>query len=90
MIYIDAENKELVQKALAQLGEKHGGMTIRDYFAIHAPEPSPDDITLQSNLDRSRNPHNEAHKPKIRESREIVADLRYRFADAMIAARSKP
>lgn len=66
------------------------GMSLRDYFAIHAPEPSEDDVKMQRQFDRNRNPHNDSHKPPIREHRQIVADLRYAYADAMLTARSKP
>lgn len=66
------------------------GMSLRDYFAIHAPEPTKDEIELQQSFDRNRNPHNDGPpKPPRRGCAEIRADLRYSYADAMLAARQK-
>lgn len=67
----------------------HGGMTLRDWFATHAPAPRQEEIEFQYNLDRSRNPHNYPNKPKLRDRHEIIAFLAYRYADAMLAARSQ-
>lgn len=70
--------------------ESADGMTLRDYFAIHAPEPDVEAIRLQQDIDRSRNPHNDGPpKPRIRDGYEIRSALRYRYADAMLAERSK-
>ena len=60
---------------------------LRDYFAAHAPLPTPDDMERERKFDRARNPHNDSYKPKIREDIEIVADFAYQYADAMMAAR---
>lgn len=68
---------------------KFPGMTLRDWFASQAPEPSPERMTTERQIDRNRNPHNEAHKPKIRCDDEIRACLAYRYADAMLAQRAK-
>lgn len=66
------------------------GMSLRDYFAAHAPEPSEDEIGRQVSIDRSRNPYNEGPpKPKIRERYEIIAYLKFRYADAMLKEREK-
>lgn len=65
------------------------GMSLRDYTAIHAPQPDISQVELHEKLDRSRNPHNDSYKPKIRSRAEIVSALRYEFADAMIAEREK-
>jgi hypothetical protein len=66
------------------------GMSLRDYFAIHAPEPSTEAIATQRQYDRNRNPHNDGPpKPPIRGDEEIRCDLRYRFADAMLRARGR-
>lgn len=65
------------------------GMSLRDYFAIHAPEPSADRVKLNLELDRGRNPYNEPHKAHLRSEYEIRADLRYAYADAMLKARTK-
>lgn len=66
-----------------------GGLTRRDWFATFAPKPSRADINLQGEFDRQANPHNENHKPRRRSHKEIIADLRYAYADAMIAASEK-
>ena len=65
------------------------GLTIRDWFATFAPEPSTEDISSEFERDRLRNPHNDPHKPKIRSKREIIAELRYRYADSMISEREQ-
>jgi hypothetical protein len=67
--------------------ETQEGVTLRDYFAIHGPEPLDGDVEFQRQLDRNRNPYNESHKPKIRSDKEIRAALRYEYADAMLEAR---
>lgn len=63
-------------------------MSLRDWFAGMAPAPSEEDVAFQMRLDSARNPHNDPHKPRLREKLEIIALLRYRHADAMIAARA--
>jgi hypothetical protein len=65
------------------------GMSLRDYNAIHAPQPDAQTIEFESRCDRNLNPHNEPHKPAIRSQLEIICDLRYKYADAMLKARSK-
>lgn len=67
----------------------HEGMTLRDYFAIHAPEPSVENIGTQMGLDRGRNPHNDHHKPPLRSKEEIKSFLRYQYSDAMLSERAK-
>lgn len=62
------------------------GITLRDYFAIRAPEPTKEEIETHYMHDKLANPHNDAHKPKRRARLEIIADVRYAYADAMIAA----
>lgn len=67
------------------------GMSLRDYFAIHAPEPSKEAVSLVMRMEQMQNPHNEPYHNKVqrRSEREIVCALRYEFADAMLAERSK-
>lgn len=67
--------------------ERQKGMTLRDWFAGQAPDPSEEWVSSQRHMDRSRNPYNEAHKPRLREDVEIRAQYRFAYADAMIAAR---
>lgn len=64
-----------------------GGMRLRDYFAAHAPDPSPEAVQLEAERDRLRNPHGDSYKPPRRSVMRIVTELRYRYADAMLAAR---
>lgn len=64
-----------------------GGMTLRDWFAGILPAPEESVVQTQQSLDRSRNPHNDSHKPQLRSRDQIIAELRYRQADAMLAAR---
>lgn len=52
------------------------GMTLRDYFAIHAPTPPEHRINLQRKL-------------KLLSETEIRAALAYEYADAMLAERRK-
>lgn len=63
-------------------------ITLRDYFAIRAPICQID-IEAEMSLDRSRNPHNENHKPKIRSILEIRCELSYKYADQMLKARGE-
>jgi hypothetical protein len=65
------------------------GMNLRDWFAGQAPEPSKDWIDLHHSIDRSRNPHNDSYKPRIRETIEIIASYKYAYADAMLAERER-
>ena len=63
------------------------GMTLRDYFAAHAPEPSEAWISVQRWIDRNRNPHNEPHKPAPRDDFQLIAEYKFAHADAMLKAR---
>lgn len=67
--------------------EGKSGMTLRDYFAIRAPEPTAERISMERTSDRNRNPYNDEHRPKLRSDVEIRCDLAYEYADAMIRAR---
>lgn len=69
------------------LGQK--GMTIRDVFAMLAPKPSESEMAHEFSIDKMRNPHGDSHKPPRRGALEIEWELRYRWADAGIAARGK-
>jgi hypothetical protein len=67
-----------------------GGMSLRDYFAAHAPQPTDNEIGSQQSIDRSRNPHNDGPpKPQLRSREQVIAFLRYQYADAMLKERSK-
>ena len=49
-----------------------------------APNPSDADIELQQKLDRMKNPHNDFHKPKIRERAEIIIDYKIEMYKLML------
>jgi hypothetical protein len=77
---------------VAEYGPKldsSAGMSLRDYFAIHAPEPDQEMIRTEQSIDRMANPHNDSYKPQLRDSLTIKAQLRFRYADAMLAEREK-
>lgn len=64
------------------------GMTLRDYFAIHAPT---DELPIKDTIDFcasyigiEREKYN-----VIMDYRKVVAKARYEFADAMLAERSR-
>jgi hypothetical protein len=61
------------------------GMTMREWYATFAPEPSEDRIKDAMEMDRLKNPHNDNYKPARRSYAEIVAELKFRYADAMLA-----
>ena|SRR3990167_2998195 len=75
---------------LHQLAEDTG-RCLRDEFAMYAPNPSEDDIHRVEERERLANPHNEPYFNKVRRRgrTEIICALRYEYADAMIAQRSK-
>ena len=64
-------------------------VTMLDWFAAHAPMPSELEISSQMQHDKTKNPHNDAFRPKLRARVEIIADYCYEYAHAMMAARSK-
>ena len=64
------------------------GISLRDWFATFAPEPKESDVEFQHDMDRRRNPHGDYTKPKIREIGLIKAQLRFKYADAMLEARN--
>lgn len=76
-------------KPLDGWGDPHQGMTLRDWFAGIAPEPTPDAIATQQGIDRGRNPYNDSYKPALRSRDQIIAALRYAYADAMLEERAK-
>ena len=67
----------------------YAGMTLRDYLAAHAPEPSLDWLRLQMAHDKSMNPYNDSYKPPIRTEVELCAEYKYQYADAMLTERLK-
>lgn len=75
-----------VEDAIHEYRGKEMGLTKREWFAGMAPEPSQEEIERQQMRDRNKNPYNEPCKPRIRERLEIIAALKYAYADAMIKA----
>lgn len=69
--------------------ENTKGMSLRDYFAVHAPMPDDSDIKREFDRDKFKNPYNEPQKPELRSRKEIECDLRYEHADAMLKAQRK-
>lgn len=68
----------------------HQGMSLRDYFAIHGPEPSDKEINIIQEQEQAKNPHNDGPpKPRRRSRQEIRCALRYQYADAMLKARER-
>lgn len=59
-------------------------ISLRDYFAIHAPEPSDEKVRFEMTKDKNANPHNDSYRPRIRQRLEILVQLRYEFADEML------
>lgn len=66
------------------------GMSLLDFFAsTDSAQPTEEAIKLEFNLDKSRNPYNDPHKPPIRGRLEVITDLRYEYAKAMLEARKR-
>lgn len=60
--------------------------SMRNAWALRAPQPTPERIHTQMELDRQANPHNEPyHNKKPRRSEaEIVSDLAFAYADTIL------
>jgi hypothetical protein len=76
---------------------RHVGMSLRDYFAAHAPAESLAAIRVKSDRERLagrsepegyEDSHISASIDHLRFNAEVEAALRYIYADAMIKARS--
>lgn len=46
--------------------------------------PSKEEVDMHRQMDRQRNPHNDSYKPPIRSEKELISDLKFRFADAVL------
>lgn len=53
-------------------------------LAAFAPAPTEDDIKVEQQRDKAKNPYNEDRKPPIRSRNEIIAALRCDFAEALL------
>jgi hypothetical protein len=62
------------------------GLSRRDWFATFAPAPTKEEIDFEYTRDKNLNVHGDSYKPPRRSHLEILTDLRYKFADAMIVA----
>lgn len=49
---------------------------LKQIAIMMAPDPSDSEIEMQYKLDRMKNPHNESHKPKLRDRIEIILDYK--------------
>lgn len=65
------------------------GMTLRDWFAGQAPEPTKEWLDTMYRFDSALNPHNDSYKPKRRTTAELIAAWKYEVADAMIETRAQ-
>lgn len=72
-----------------QLTAAHPGMSLRDWFAGQAPNPSSGWIETRLRMEQAKNPHNEPDKHRPMTEPEVVAEYKFRFADAMLAEREK-
>lgn len=63
------------------------GMSLRDYFASHAPTITEQEISRQYEFDKNRNPYNDVHKPKLRSRMEIIVSHNWEYAHAMLKER---
>jgi hypothetical protein len=55
------------------------GMTLLDYFAAHAPEPTKEEVAMEATNDNTRLPQ--------RTYARIIGDLKYKRAIGMMEAR---
>jgi len=70
-----------------QNAPSNNGMTLRDWFATFAPEPSAIQIAIEQERDRIANRHRD--KPQQRTDEEVAADIKFAYADAMLARRNR-
>ena len=59
-------------------------LSIRDQFALAAPEMSTSRLNLRMEQQRRLNPHNDYYKPSLLSEDEIRIYWRYEWADMMI------
>lgn len=62
------------------------GLTLLEWYATFAPEPDPSDVAEEYERDKTANPHGDSYKPKRRGKAEIIADLKFQYAEAMVKA----
>jgi hypothetical protein len=79
MLQVDAQTRRVTVVG--------SGMSLRDYFAVHGPEPSTEQIAAVAEREKNANPHGDTYKPPRRSWNEIRCALRYEWADTMLKAR---
>jgi hypothetical protein len=66
------------------------GLTKRELAAMLATNPSEEEISQEMERDRRKNPHNDGPpKPRLRERLEVVAALKLKSVDALLAELEK-
>ena len=68
---------------------KENNFTYQDIFTlavIHAPMPLEQYITMEQQIDNTKNPYNDSHKPKLRDRNQIIADLKVKYAKCVLEA----
>ena len=83
---ITNEQDELIHAMKIALSGRLDEFT-RDIFAILSPEPTANEVGQELEKDRLANPHGDYYRPKARDRGLIIAQLRYVYADYMMAAR---
>lgn len=80
-------NKEICkEKNMAETFQcKAVDMMLLDYFAVHGPEPSIEDVRVQKAYDLSKAHHNDRYI--VRSDRQIICELRYQWAREMMKVR---
>ena len=73
------DNGEPAFPATAPNGNQFSGMTLRDYFAAHAPEIPPDHWWLRYAKDLQ----------SLDQHMDVLTDWAYAYADSMLKQRSK-
>ena len=61
----------------------------RCMFAALASEPTKEEIASEHQKDALANPHGDHYKPRRRETNEIIAELKFRKANAMVKVKDK-
>lgn len=59
-------------------------ITTFELFCAMAPNPDEATVSMQAQFDKRRNPYNEGHKPKLRDTMEIIVDYKIEFAKMML------
>ena len=63
-------------------------LTLRDKFALHAPEVTTSWIDMKMQQEKNLNPHNDSYKPIRHGPDELRVIWRFQWADMMIKYRN--